>query len=101
MNSVLNWAINKVSRELCIDKKIVEAVYKSYWKFIKQNIEALSLEGLTKEECNTLPTNFNLPHLGKLYMEYDKIDKYKRKEKFIKNVETKENKADRESGSGD
>lgn len=101
MNSVLNWAINKVSRELCIDKKIVEAVYKSYWKFIKQNIEALSLEGLTKEECNTLQTNFNLPHLGKLYMEYDKIDKYKRKEKFIKNVETKENKADRESGSGD
>ena len=52
MNSVLNWAINKVSRELCIDKKIVEAVYKSYWKFIKQNIEALSLEGLTKEECS-------------------------------------------------
>lgn len=101
MNSVLNWAINKVSRELCIDKKIVEAVYKSYWKFIKQNIEALSLEGLTKEECNRLPTNFNLPHLGKLYMEYDKIDKYKRKEKFIKNVETKENKADRESGSSD
>ena len=101
MNSELNWAINKVSRELCIDKKIVEAVYKSYWKFIKQNIEALSLEGLTKEECSRLPTNFNLPHLGKLYMEYDKIDKYKRKEKFIKNVETKENKADRESGSGD
>jgi hypothetical protein len=96
MNSVLNWAINKVSRELCIDKKVVEAVYKSYWKFIKQNIEALSLEGLTKEECNILPTNFNLPHLGKLYMEYDKIDKYKRKEKFIKNVETKENKADRQ-----
>lgn len=101
MNSVLNWAINKVSRELCIDRKVVEAVYRSYWKFIRQNIESLSLEGLTEEECCKLPTNFNLPHLGKLYMEYDKIGKYKRKSNYLKDVKTKENKADRQSGSSD
>ena len=101
MNSTLNLAIQKVARKLSVDQKLVEAVYKSYWKFIKNQISSVSLKEISEEEFNSLDINFNLPYLGKLYVKYEKIERYRRRLKYLEDVKAKESKANRLSGSSD
>ena len=101
MNNSLNLAIRKVSRELCIDYKIVEAVYKSYWLFIKTQITSTPLKDISEEEFNATDTNFNLPYLGKLYVEYEKIEKNRRRLKYLENVKAEKNKANRLPSTSD
>lgn len=98
MNSALNSALRQASRELSVDLKLVEAVYKSYWKFIKEHISELSLTDISQEEFSSVTTNFNIPYIGKLYTDYEKIEKYKRNLKFYQDVRAKKNKANRLSG---
>lgn len=71
MNSVLNSALLQVSRALSVDFKTVEAVYKSYWCFIHENTGSAS---------------FNIPYIGKLYMDDKKIERIKTQLKNIQNV---------------
>lgn len=100
-NNVLSLALRKASRELGVDIKLVESVYKSYWKFAREHIENLPLKRLeTEEEFNSLETNFSMPFIGKLYTNYERIEKYKY-QKNKRNVETKENQANRLPGTGD
>ena len=102
MNNTLNLAIRKVSRKLSVDQKLVEQVYKSYWMFIKEHISSLPLRELSQEEYDSTVSNVNLPYLGKLYVDYNKLGKYKeRREKLYKDVEVKESEADRLSGVSD
>jgi hypothetical protein len=79
----------------------VEAVYKSYWYFIKEHISSLPLRDLTEEEYNSTISNINLPFIGKLYVNYGKLAKYHEERKLYKDVKAKENKANRQSGSCD
>ena len=90
-----------MSRNLCIDQKFIEDIYKSYWKFIKNQVSSISLKESSKEEFDTLDLNFNLPFLGKLYVEYYKVEKYKRKLKEREYAETEESKACGMSGASD
>lgn len=101
MNSVLNSALTKVSRQLGVDKHLVTLVYKSYWKFIREYISELDFSDITEEEFNAITTNFNIPYIGKLYTNYDKIQKYNRKINYFQNVKAKKNKANRLSSVSD
>ena len=100
-NSVLNSALRQASRKLSVDQKLVEDIYKSYWNFIKTTISSVPLKEISKEEFNSTALNFNLPYLGKLYVEYEKIEKYRRRLKYLEDVKAKENQADRLSGVSD
>ena len=101
MNNTLNLALRRTSRELSVDLKIVEAVYRSYWGFIKHTIESIPIKEMTKEELASVDHNFNIPYIGKLYVDDEKIDKYHRRLKFLQDVKTKKNKADRLSSVSD
>ena len=102
MNNTLNLALRKASRNLSVDLKLVEAVYRSYWLFIKTQVTSVPLKDISEEEFDSLDTNINVPYLGKLYVEYEKIKKYRRRLKYLEeHVEIKKNKANRQSGSGD
>ena len=101
MNNTLNLAIQKVARKLSVDQKLVEAVYKSYWSFIKTQISSVSLKEISEEEFNSLNINFNLPYLGKLYVKYEKIERYRRRLKYLEDVKAEKSEADRLSGSSD
>ena len=101
MNNTLNLAIRKTARELSVDQKLVELVYKSYWYFIKEHISSLSLKDISQEEFDSTVTNFNLPYIGKLYVDYEKIEKYRRQLKFYEDVKAKRNKASRLSSISD
>ena len=101
MNNTLNLAIKKVARNLSVDQKIVESVYKSYWFFIKEHISSLPLRELSKEEYDSTISNINLPFLGKLYVDYNKLEKYHKERKLYRDVKSKENKANGLPGSCD
>ena len=85
--------ILNASRTLKISPDVVEKVYKAYWSFIKETIQALPLkDNLSEEEFSTLKTNFNVPSLGKLTCTLDKYNRVKKRFKLIKNFRNAENK---------
>ena len=66
--------IDKVSKELDISVEVVDAAYKSYWKFIKQTIQSLPLnDDISEEDFTKLRTKFNIPSLGKLTCTFDRM----------------------------
>lgn len=93
MNSILDWAIGQAARELGIKPALASLVYKSYWKFIRETIASFDLENLSEEDFAETTTNFNIPYIGKMYTGYDKVEKYRRKIKYLENhVKVKRNK---------
>lgn len=82
--------ISKVSKELDIPVEVVDAAYKSYWKFIKQTIQSLPLkDDIDEEEFAKLRTNFNIPSLGKLTCTFDRMMGVKKRLKYIKQIREK------------
>ena len=82
-----------VSRNLDISPNVIEKVYKAYWSFIKETIQALPLkDNLSEEAFSTLKTNFNVPSLGKLTCTLDKYNRVKKRFKLIENFRNAENK---------
>ena len=85
--------INDVSRPLGISPKVVEKVYRAYWYYIKETIQALPLkEELSEEDFLKLKTNFNIPSLGKLCCTLDKYNKVKNRFKLIEKFRDAKNK---------
>lgn len=79
--------ITQVSKELSLPYKVVDKVYKSYWRFIRDTIQNLPLkENLTEEDFQKLRTNFNIPSLGKLSCTYDRVKGVKERYKYIRNL---------------
>ena len=93
MNNSVNQAVKQVARKLSVDQKLVEQVYRSYWRFIKEHISSLNLRNIDKEEFDSIVTNFNIPYIGKLYVGYGRIEKYKRLYRKKNYVKVEENKA--------
>ena len=82
--------IGKISKELDIPVEVVDAAYKSYWKFIKQTIQSLPLkDDIDEEEFAKLRTNFNIPSLGKLTCTFDRMMGVKKRLKYIKQIREK------------
>ena len=76
--------IKRLSRELNLPEKTIEGAYKAYWEFIRETIQELPLkEDINEENFNKLRTNFNLPILGKLYCNYDRYRKVKKKHEYL------------------
>lgn len=79
--------INKVSQETNIPFEVVDAAYKSYWKFIKQTIQSLPLkDDINEEEFDKLRTNFNIPSLGKLTCTFDRMTGVKKRYEYIEKL---------------
>ena len=75
----------KVSKEIGLPPEVVDKVYKSYWMFIKQTMQALPLkEELIPQDFSRLRANFNIPSLGKLSCTYDRMMRVKERFKYIK-----------------
>lgn len=82
--------IGKVSQEMNIPPEVVDAAYKSYWKFIKQIIQSLPLkDNISEEEFAKLRTNFNIPSLGKMTCTFDRMMGVKKRFKYIRQIREK------------
>lgn len=70
--------ISRVSKETGLPIKIVDRVYMSYWKAIREHVENLPLkEELTDEEFIKLQPNINIPSIGKLNVTLERYRKMK------------------------
>lgn len=98
MNSTLNLALRQTARYFSISSKLVEEIYRSYWKFIKETVSSKSLKEISDEEFDSSNLNINLPYLGKLYADKEKLNKYRRQLNYYRNVKIKEDKTNRQSG---
>ena len=82
-----NDLVIQVSKELNLPFRVVDKVYKSYWKSIRDTIQELPLkDDISEEEFQKLRTNFNIPSLGKLTCTYDRVKGVKQKYKYIRNL---------------
>ena len=89
MNSnSLNLALRQTARKLSIPLELVEKIYYSYWSFIKDTAISLPLKEGIEEELS-VHTNFNIPYIGKLYVDYDKVRKYNNQLNYYQNVKSK------------
>lgn len=78
--------IKKVSEDTGLSYRMVNRIYKAYWRAIKEHITSLPLkEDITEDEFRALQPNINIPSIGKLYVSWDKY-KYKR-EKYKSDLE--------------
>lgn len=74
MNSILNSAITNVAHKLNIPVEQAEAIYKSYWKYIRSHIESLDFSNMDEQKLASMRTNFNIPYIGKLYTDINRIN---------------------------
>lgn len=88
-----NEIITVVSDKLGLSKDMVDKVYKSYWRSVKEYISSLPLkEDLSDEEFLSLQPNVNIPSIGKLYVTLDRYKGLKQKMKILESLTEKENK---------
>lgn len=92
----LDVILDKVSKELNLQKEIVSKAYKAYWLSVRKTISDLPLkDDLNEQEFSQLRTNFNVPSLGKLSCTYDRYLGMKRRLSIIKKI--KDNAKDKEA----
>lgn len=80
-----------VAYRLGLTKDKVEEAYTYFWRIIRETIESMPI-GLdtTEEEYRKLKHSFNVPHIGKINVKYNKYYR----ERLKKYVKTKEGEAD-------
>lgn len=70
--------VSEVASSTGLSKRMVDKIYKLYWKSVREYIKSLPLkEDLTDEEFMKLKPNVNIPSLGKFYVSLDRYKKLK------------------------
>ena len=95
-NLTYDQIIATVADNLHMSKSLVDRIYRSYWKAVREHISSLSLkEDLTDEEFFQQRANINIPSIGKLYITLEKYRWYKDRFEQIKQLrENKKNAED-------
>lgn len=76
--------ISKISEEVGLSEIMVDKIYKSYWRAVKEHIASLPLkEDLTDEEFLSLRPNINVPSIGKLYVTLKRYRGVKKRHEYI------------------
>lgn len=79
--------VNKVAMNTGKSPEVVKEVYNSFWRFIREKIQDLPLKGeISEEEFNKLRTNFNIPSLGKLHLDYNRLVNSKKRFEYLKQL---------------
>ena len=64
----------ETSNKLDIPLSAVVLAYQSFWNNIKEQIEDVQMNNIRSlEDVSILPMSFNIPSIGKLYTNSDKI----------------------------
>jgi hypothetical protein len=71
MNNIYKEVSNKTSLPI----EVVKIIYESYFNFIRKTISELSIEEI--DNINNYKTSFNIPSIGKLYCNKNKLYKIK------------------------
>ena len=78
--------VSEVAESTGLSQKMVDRIYKSYWRAVRDHITSLPLKtDLTDEEFQKLKVNVNVPSLGKFYVSLNKYRFLKEKYKELNN----------------
>lgn len=80
MDKVLDKIIIDIAKQYDIDRKEVELILNSPYKFMRDIITSLELKGKLYPETVDMKKNFNMPVLFKLYVNEYKLNKLNTKE---------------------
>lgn len=72
-DKTVDTIIRQVAQKTGHPYAVVRLAYRSMWDFIKQHIEELPLHDpdiMSEEEFKKYRTSFNIPSIGKLYVDY-------------------------------
>ena len=79
----------RAAEKLGISVDVVEEVYQSYWKCIKEHIEAIPLkDDISQEEFEKYPHAFRITGLGAIFCTYEK---YRKKKDLVNKRRAKRN----------
>lgn len=79
--------IAEVAEEVGLNRKLVDKIYRSYWRAVKEHITKLPLKkDMTEEEFSTLRPCVNIPSIGKLYVTYDRYKRIKKQNEHIRKL---------------
>ena len=94
---VYKQAVSDVAEQLSLPKKLVNKIYRAYWRAVREHICTLPLkENLSEEEFAKLQPNVNIPSIGKLYVTQEKYRWLKDKFEKIKQYREDNNAEDNE-----
>jgi len=87
INIRFKYKIKEVARQLNLPESVVEEVFNNQFKFYKEKVEELPIKEIqTEEEFNKLKTTFYFKHIGKMFINWRKVEKIKKNiEKHEKN----------------
>ena len=86
-----NEIYKMAAKELGMPVDTVKNIYEGYFRTIREMIASLPLRcDMTEEEFNKYKISFNVPYLGKIYIDYKML----KSEKFLQEKRKKENDKD-------
>ena len=81
----------ETSNKLDIPISAVVLAYQSFWNNIKEKIEEMQINNIEKgKDQSHMPMSFNIPSLGKLYTNQDKINSINDRKIKYENIKHKE-----------
>lgn len=90
LNKQTQLIANQLAKEMNLPISVVTMIYRSQWTFIKDKISNLpDLNNITEDELGELQCSFNLPSLGKITTDYQKIQKQKRIKTILEDARNK------------
>ena len=77
--------VDEVASETSLSPKLVNRVYKAYWRAVREYVVSLPLkQELSDAEFMSTRPNINIPSIGKLYVTLDKYHRMKKLQEIIK-----------------
>lgn len=71
--------IHSIGLKYNLQDEIIKKIIYSPYKFTRKTISELEIyNGITEEEFNKLKTNFIYPYIGKIYSQFDVLNKLKK-----------------------
>jgi len=78
--------VEKISRELNVDKKVVRTCIDVYWKSVNKYIHKFDFLNITKEEYDKIKLkSIWMPKLGSFEMQWKNIMKKRKFQEYVKN----------------
>ena len=76
--------VEDVAENLGLEKKLVDRVYRSYWRAVREYIVSIPMKWeFTEEYFDKVRPNVNIPSLGKLYVTSNRFKKLKEEYKRL------------------
>lgn len=79
INTKFKYKIKEIARKYNLPESVVEDIFNSQFKFYREKIESIPINDIyTEEEFNKNKTIFYFKYIGKFYLNWKKIEHFKK-----------------------